>query len=149
MSKNKARDAYRLLAAAQNCATSKGRDALEEVQIHTDGYAEPGYRGDVVATGNWNTISKWDEAAHKFVDIDDMPARLGHALEKIGVEIEWSDEWSTCDKCNKLVRTSANSYSWQPSFTFDDGGITCCGCLKEDPEAYLESLEGNERNFGY
>ncbi len=77
------------------------------------------------------------------VDVDDTPARLGKALESIGVEIEWSDEWASCDECSKLVRTSADSHGWQPSYKQDEDGIRCVECIEEDPVGYLQSLEGN------
>jgi uncharacterized protein with PIN domain len=133
-----------LEAAASSAKTDAGRARIDEMQLHVDGYAEPGYSGEIVMTGDWNTITRWDNAARKSVCLDDTPGRVRELLEKIGVEIEWEDEWSTCDECCRLVRTSADSYSWKASYAYDDGGITCHDCI--DPEDHLRSLEGNPGN---
>lgn len=131
---------FRAVEAAKNSATTAAKNQLEEVQIHTNGYAEPGYSGEIVATGNWNSVTRYlNKASHI---VDDTPSRLGEVLEKLGVEIEWSDEWANCS-CGKLVRTQANSYSWTQSFYCFDGEIECIDCVTEDPEGYLSYLDGN------
>ena len=60
---------------------------------------------------------------------------------------EWgfSDEYSKCDHCGKLIRTAPNSYSWVPDFFVDNenGEIICGDCVREDPRAYLETLYNN------
>jgi len=99
----------------------------------------------VIAFGNWNDVSRWNEAEHKFVTIDDVPGRVAKRLEKLGVELEWSDEWLFCDECGKAVRSSPTSYRWKQSYSGIDGSISCCECIADDPSAYLESLEGNSR----
>jgi hypothetical protein len=96
------------------------------------GYAEPGYtdpeRGILFA--NWNVF----------------PQRLTDILERQGYEIEWSDEWVTCEDCNRAVRTSGNSYSWSPSYAFVyDCTFLCLDCIADDPTDYLETLSGNDR----
>ena len=68
---------------------------------------------------------------------------MSKVLERAGIEIEWSDEWTSCCDCGKLVRTSGDSYSWTRSFTEYDGHVSCHECLESDPEGHLESLEGN------
>lgn len=73
--------------------------------------------------GNWNNFSR---------DACD-------ALERAGYSLEWEDEWSTCDDCGKAVRTSPDSYGWQPTYFRSDCGTLCQECV--DLEEYLESLE--------
>ena len=92
-------------------------------------YCEPGYaqpeRGILFA--NWNYF----------------PSAVTELLEKHGYAIEWSDEWYTCE-CGKAVRTSANSYNWQPSYVIlHECEIVCLDCLNGDTGEYLESLEDN------
>lgn len=128
----KVRAAYRLVDAAIRLAkTREGRNRCKDVQVYSEGYAEPGYDGDVVALGNWNACSRYNRETQRSEDIDGMPARLGEALEKLGVAIEWSDEWTTCDECGKLVRTSPDSYSWTPSYKIDDDSCEtlCHECI--------------------
>src|SRR5208337_893734 len=111
-------------AASMSAKTREGRGRVEDVQLHYAGVAEPGYDNhDIVATGNWNDISK--SSRH---ESDDIMTRLGDVLSKLGVELEWEDEWATCDECMKLVRTSPDSYSWQRSYVDNDDGRTCVEC---------------------
>jgi hypothetical protein len=82
-------------------------------------YAEPGYtdtpRGILFA--DWNYF----------------PRGVDSILERYGFEIEWSDEWDICSDCSRAVRTSANSYGWQPSFVLvNECEIVCVDCLKEN-----------------
>lgn len=136
-------------AGVKSAKTSEGRSRIECIRLCSEGYAEPDYsdpESGVIAFGNWNDITRWDATKHEFVTIDDTPSRIAALLEKLGVELEWEDEWAICDQCGKAVRTSPTSYNWKPSYWQDDNGsITCCGCISEDPAEYLESLEGNTR----
>jgi hypothetical protein len=136
-------------AGVKSAKTSEGRSRIECIRLCSEGYAEPGYsdpESGVIAFGNWNDITRWDAAKHEFVTIGDTPSRIAALLEKLGVELEWADEWACCAQCSKAVRTGPDSYNWKPSFWQDDSGsITCCGCISEDPTDYLMSLEGNTR----
>ena len=88
-------------------------------------YAEPGYTNPArgILFGNWNYF------AGVATDI----------LERMGYECEWEDEWSTCSGCGKAIRTSADSYCWQPSYFDFDCELLCRECV--DMEEYLENLE--------
>jgi hypothetical protein len=72
-----------------------------------------------------------------------LMSRLGTVLEKMGVEIAWCDQVSTCSDCGLLIQTEPDSYSWQPEYVVGDGCITCAKCLQDGAVEYLESLEGN------
>ena len=90
-------------------------------------YAEPGYsspkRG--ILFGNWNHY----------------PKRLASILEKAGYEIEWSDEWSQCQDCNRAIRTSPDSYGWKQYYViYNDCEIICADCVKNDLDTYEEYL---------
>jgi ferredoxin len=63
-----------------------------------------------------------------------MLSRVAKALESLGYEIEWSDEWAECSTCHGAVRTSPNGWGWKRSYyTSDDSEIYCHECVKEDP----------------
>lgn len=148
--KNIFEKAYELIDNARAKATKvKCREAesrVEDIYLRA-AYAEPGYtsKSGCIATGNWNAVKKYENNEFKLVC--DIPAKLGEALEKLGVDLEWSDEWATCEACNKLIRTSANSYSWQPSYWDGEGcGYYCHECVKAAPQGYLESLEGSTKH---
>lgn len=141
--------AQRIIDAGIARASNMGRCYLESIRLIA-GYAEPGYSdpdSGVIALGNWNSITRWDETTRQSVTIDDTPARVGCILEnRLGIELEWSDEWDECGCCYKAVRTQPDSYDWQRSYIVsDDGEITCHECLTSNEDhqrAYLESLEG-------
>ncbi len=119
---------------------------IEEIQLHYNGYGESGYSDPscgLIATGNWNEITEYDKQTKSRKVVSDLPKRIGDLFEKMGIECEWSDEWSTCGDCGKLIRTQADSYCWLPSYKYYDGEISCEECLKADPESYLSSLEDN------
>ena len=120
--------AEKIIAKAIQLATKREKYALEEIQL-VSGYSESGYNGKVVALANWNNTGILGS-----IDVSAL-------LEKVGVNIEWYDEWVVCGYCNKAVRIQPDSYSWKRSFTIDEDGITCLECV--DPVEHLESLEGN------
>lgn len=133
-----------LEAGRSSATTGSGRSQIDSFIVCTQGYSEPGYSdpaSGIIVFGNFNTVSRYD--GKTFVAIDEAPARVAKLLEKLGIELEWSDEWACCDQCGKGVRTKPDSYSWQPSHTSTDNGITCHECVEEDPTDYLQSLEGD------
>ncbi len=98
---------------------------IEDIQWASE-YAEPGYdqpkKG--ILFGNWNYFAR---------GVDTI-------LEHYGYSVEWEDEWSTCGDCGKAVRTSPDSYQWQPSyFIFGECDFLCKDCCPM--QEYLESLE--------
>lgn len=89
-------------------------------------YAERGYTqpSKGILFANWNVFSK---------DLDGL-------LERYGYSVEWSDEWSTCADCGKAVRTSEDSYQWQPYYVMmQDCELICLDCVNWAD--YLESIE--------
>lgn len=117
--------------------------SIDEIRLCTSGYAEPGYTDPecgVVAVGNWNTITRYNKETGKHDVLDNTAERLAKVLDKLGVELEWSDEWSECHECYRIVRTSPDSYGWTPSYYVGDGFLVCLDCI--DPEEYLKELEG-------
>lgn len=110
-----------------------------------DGYSEPGYSDPeaLIVTANWNNDKPCIKES--FVDEDsDNPEALitiGNALEKLGCDVEWSDEWTVCSICHKLVRTQPNSYSWTQSYYTKDCYIICHECIKNDKSLAQEYIE--------
>jgi hypothetical protein len=90
------------------------RSALREIENlgYAREYAEPGYtnpkRGILFA--NWNCF----------------PRGIDSLLERYGYEVEWSDEWATCDGCSKAVRTEPDGWDWSPSYEYVEGEGTYC-----------------------
>lgn len=90
-------------------------------------YAEPGYtlgEGKLgILFGNWNRLSK-----------------NGYELLEEHFDLEWCDEWFTCDECGKAIRHQADDMSWSPSYQVFDGSCACAECLANDPHSYLCSV---------
>ena len=103
----------------------QGANACSYVEFHHQ-YAEPGYSGDLIATGNWNIITEYANDIR--VVVDDTPELLGNLLEQLGFSLEWSDEWCSCSECGALVRTEPGSFSWRPSYTLGEGELLCLNC---------------------
>lgn len=151
MSKNKVADALRLVDAATRTATNWGVTAgsgyllinrMEDFQVHTI-LEERDFDQPVVVVGNWNSIDRWDNELGERVEVSNLPKRLGDALERIGVELAWSDCTTTCDDCYKLLNTEPTHYGWQPHYARVGDSTVCQSCL--DPDEYLEDLEGGDQ----
>lgn len=91
-------------------------------------YAEPGYSlgegRSTILFGDWNGVD------HRVRDI----------LER-RYELEWSDEWQTCDHCQGAVRTSPTSYDWQQHFVILSHDVVCLKCLSKELSWQVEYLE--------
>jgi hypothetical protein len=137
----------RIMAAADKLVkTKEAKYRLDDIQLYP-GYAEPGYdqpESGVVATGNWNSISHYVRETNEFITDDDILCRVSDWLEKIGVGLEWEDEWVPCDYCDKIFRTSADSYGRKKAGVIDEEGCCCEKCIV--PEDHLEKLEGNDHS---
>ncbi len=128
-------------AAVKVAKTSEARSRIESIEW-APGYAEPGYdqprRGGIF-------FSNWNDVTHHEGRERGTMGRLAAALETYGAAIEWEDEWSRCVQCGRAVRTSPDSYGWQPAYFMTDDGEVCHVCVSEDPADYLRELEGNDR----
>lgn len=145
-------EARRLIFMASKQATPKAMQQLDELVLHTGGVVDHDDievpECGIVALGDWNCTYK--EGANGGVEHDDdtMP-KLGQALEKLGIVLDWNDCYEVCPCCDRLVCTNPTSYGWLPGYAEVPGvgSHVCTECLVEDHvEAYLESLEGiNDR----
>lgn len=140
---DRAQAAYRLIRAAGFDPESGDTEVVSDMGI---GYANgESYSGmsDVWVAGNWN--DKTDYSSGERVVVDSMPGRLFDALERIGVNGEWSDEWDTCSDCLKLIRTEPDSYAWTPQYILsDDGEFVCVDCIKTDAASWVDDHYANE-----
>src|SRR5271165_1050917 len=97
----------RILDIARGMADKKDKELgtysvgnyISDIRVYTE-YCEPGYDSPngVIVLGNWNTITKYDRVMGSQT-ISDLPKRLANIFEKMGVDVEWSDEWSDCSDC--------------------------------------------------
>ena len=110
---------------------------IDEIQFCAE-YAEPGYSTthELILFGNWNPRNfdggEDEKRWRRFVNL----------LEK-KAELEWSDEWSTCDECARAIRTRPDSYSWWPSYVIGDGWLCCADCASNQADSVIEQFIGN------
>lgn len=156
---NEKRINWAISAAAKSAVTIVGENRVNNVSVHY-GCVEPGYDGSesIWVLGDWNDVYEWDGASRVSRSTDSVMSRLRSVLEKMGAETDWEDEWSACSECQKLFRTSPDSYGWQPSFVDIDDERICTECAKG--EEIFEKLEGDSsrcnsnaafdpENYGY
>lgn len=119
-----------LAEACKAIASRQGKNRIEDVQFYSE-YSEPGYNHCEmgIAVGNWNSIHIRDKEFHQVISSDFTPELLGNLLEKLGVDLQWSDEWYSCSQCGGLVRCEPDSYYWQPFYEWYEGEVTCNRCL--------------------
>jgi hypothetical protein len=94
-------------------------------------YGEPGYSDpeNGIIFANWN----------------DVPKGLQEWLEKCGYALEWSDEWHVDYSYSKAYRTSADSYSWEPSIMLP---AESCEYITPDdsPDTWIEACQLTANN---
>lgn len=134
---------HELVGILINAATGERWGDGYTVTDVIDGYAEPGYHPSdtLVVLGNWNP-KRWPrDGGAPLTKAETIGPRLADALDKLdGVDIQWLDEWHSCNGCYRAVRTEPNSYSWQPAYAWMDGcEIYCHDCLKADIATSLEN----------
>jgi hypothetical protein len=130
------------------CANKPGWEKTAQSHIenmeYAGEYAEPGYDNPKkgILFSDWNYF----------------PAKVTDLLEQYGYSIEWEDEWTTCDGCRKALRSSPDSYSWQPSYIEDaeKGNRYCLDCVEEHAFKQYEdnprravNLDIDLSKFGY
>lgn len=135
--------AHRVLEVAkgmvQNQTDHSVANRLNEIRLYADEtnvYAEHSYTGTLAAVGNWNTVDRYDAVLRMRQPVrhGDLPARVGNLLEKLGFDTEWSDEWTECEECGKLLRTQPDSHFWKPSYVASEDTLLCLNCAPADEE---------------
>ncbi len=115
-----------------------------DIQI-VEGYAEPDYPDRPLVLGDWNDIRTYKPGTCEVVSRNTTPSRLAILFEKLGYEVEWGDEWITCQGCYEAIRYRGDSYSWTPHYWIDDvhNSIECFNCMIENPCDYIDYLNSH------
>jgi len=83
-------------------------------------------------------VSSWNEHAQ-------IEKALGNSIDsEISNDWGFDDEYSTCSRCNKIVRISPDSYSWLPDYVDMNCERICHECL--NIEDYFEFISNNPKN---
>src|SRR5690606_18920411 len=97
---------------------------------------------------SWNDIESFVKNVKSVLELEEDTK--DYEIERIldGTFV-FSDEYTTCNDCNGVIRTSPDSYHWQPNFYIGDGFIVCGDCFREEmdyQEAYLEDKINNPKS---
>lgn len=131
----------------------------EELWQWASEYAEPGYGKPEhgILFGDWNEarfrkpvvdpVTCKGVRPRKYTPpVHSLSSRVSELVEATGldIELEWDDEWSMCDECNRAVRTSEDSYFWKPAYAIiGECSLVCHECILEDPEELIQELIGD------
>lgn len=97
---------------------------------------------------DWNGYEKFIQLAIAVLELDEdtKDYQIEQLLE---TNLVFSDEYTTCDDCGRVVRTSPDSYHWQPSFYVGDGYVVCEKCFNSNEnyqEDYLQDKINDPKN---
>lgn len=88
------------------------------------------------------------EVIDLFNEVADTDFDSDWDIEKeFGVTLVFSDEYTTCSDCSKLIRTSPDSYFWQPDFHIGDGFIACNECFNDNEDMQEDYLQERVNNY--
>ena len=121
-------------------------DYANENNLYIDWYpgcAEPGYDDVQMLAADWNPERfKFQDKGFKH----SKTSKIAQWIETYfngDLALEWSDEWASCGDCYKAVRTSPDSYGWEPYYIMFHAELVCGDCMQENPadgiEAYMNS----------
>jgi hypothetical protein len=81
----------------------------------------------------WGDIERAEKEIIALGLIDDIPdlPRHGELLEK-GFDLVFSDEYTSCSCCGKLLKTTPSCYGDLPEYIINDGEILCSDCYGDD-----------------
>lgn len=97
-------------------------------------YSEP---DEVWVLGDWNPkrFPRGDDAP--LTREENLGPRLAAALEYLGAELHWLDEWVQCEECWQIFRTQPDSYSWTMRGDISEHGVWCSECARDDIEEMI------------
>lgn len=143
---------HHAIKAAQHVATDLTRCEVESIILArvSESWTLPDESDPRHAFADWNDQRSRDPdgvhgyGPHVGQRTDTTMARLMNILERMGVEIEWADEWVMCDGCGRMLRSSPDCWDWKMFGYIDDCIVTCGHCI--DSEEYIEPRINNPRN---
>lgn len=96
----------------------------------------------------WDDHSKFMTKVREILELVDDEGE--YEIEKLlEITFVFSDEYDTCSDCGNVIRTSADSYHWQPDFYLGDCFLACNKCFNDNEdyqEAYIEEKINSPKN---
>src|ERR1019366_1344343 len=107
---------FKLLEAWESLPWNTGTDADKRKASFANGlqwfdeYADGRSAPNGIVAANWNNADTYDKELQKRITYPErIESRLCAIFEKLGVEIEWSDQVSSCSDCGKCIQTEPDS----------------------------------------
>ena len=102
-------------------------DGRIECEVTSDGF---------IIFYDWKNV----EYAQKLLDpeFDNKDEYDQSVFDEYDVEWGFSDEYSSCSECYKVIRTSPDSYSWKADFYVGEYELLCHDCVMKDKESYIQ-----------
>src|SRR5690606_17355638 len=125
-------------------------DYIRENNVWDDIYmdiADDHEENTYIIMDSWDDIAKFAKIVKQVLGIDEDEEI--YIDEVLGVEIVFSDEYNTCSDCHSVIRTSPDSYHWQPDFMMGDGFIACSKCFNENEDRKSTRLNSSHVKSSY
>lgn len=87
---------------------------------------------------SWEDVDKLEEVVKHVLELEEDKFHVDLIL---GVNIVFSDEYTICNDCCSVIRTSPDSYHWQPDYFAGDGFIVCDKCFNDNEDYQEEYIE--------
>jgi len=96
-----------------------------------------------------------DDSSKNMAIVDDWDTLEDPEFEVVMLALDvdpqnfgFSDEYSTCGQCGEIIKTSPDSWGWQPDFWLGDGDIVCHKCLEYCLDMYVDWILERQRESG-
>lgn len=122
-------------------------EKMQEVNFWDDVYVDIGEDKDgnfYFVFDGWDDLGKFSKFAKEVLGLDD-DVKEYDIEDELNASFVFSDEYTSCSDCSNIIRTSPNSYGWQPNFYVGDGFIACEKCFN-NTEEYQESYISDKIN---
>lgn len=122
---------------------------------------------EFLIVAGWDEINDFEKEIVKFLakytedEIEDIGLKMAYfskagnkeeygrffddCMSFLGTEWGFSDEYTLCNDCYRVIRISPNSYSWTPDYVLGDGYIICNECARDNKEDYINEFINNPR----
>lgn len=121
---------------------------MNENSLHDEIYINWGEdnSGDsYVVFEEWKEQERFIEIAKEVLELD-KDTKDYEVERALDVSFVFSDEYTTCSDCDAIIRTSPDSYHWQPDYYIGDGFIVCNNCFVNNADYKTDYLQDKINN---
>jgi hypothetical protein len=94
---------------------------------------------------SWEDRDKFVDRCREYINDEDAP---DYQIEReFDCELVFDDEYTTCNDCGGIIRTSPDSYHWMPDYHIGDGYIVCNQCFNDNEDYQEEYINDKINNY--